>query len=92
MVAKKKAAPKRRAKKVTITYLNRQGGGFAEQHELKAGTTAEQFLEAVGQDPSRNTIRIARKGAAAFTPTAGDALKDGDRLSCVPLKIEGACL
>lgn len=39
---------------ITITYLNREGGGLAERHTLD------------------------------------DAFQEGDRLSCVPLKIEGA--
>ena len=78
------------ANDVTITYLNRQGGGFAERHTLPAGTTVNQFLEKRDIDPENYTIRIVRGAQGGFTPAADDVLQDGDRLSCVPLKIEGA--
>ena len=76
--------------KITITYLNRDGGGFAERHTLDAGTTVAQFLAARGVSADNCTIRIVRTGQGGFTPTADDPFQEGDRLSCVPLKIEGA--
>jgi hypothetical protein len=76
--------------KVTITYLNRDGGGFAERHTLNAGTTIAQFLETRGVKADSCTVRIIRSGQGGFTPTADEAFQEGDRLSCVPLKIEGA--
>ena len=76
---------------ITITYLNRNGGGFAERHTLTAGTTVKQFLEKRDIDPSDYTIRIVRGAQGGFTPSADETLQEGDRLSCVPLKIEGAC-
>jgi len=84
--------------KVTITYLNREGGGFAERHspygELDAGTTVSQFLSARGVSADNSTVRFAvwrmRTGQGGFTPTPDEAFQEGDRLSCVPLKIEGA--
>ena len=75
---------------VTITYLNREGGGFAERHTLDAGTTVSQFLGAQGIKADNCTIRIVRTGQGGFTPTPDEAFQEGDRLSCVPLKIEGA--
>lgn len=75
---------------ITITYLNRHGGGFAERHTLPVGTTVKQFLEKQGINPDEFTIRIVRGTQGGFTPTAEDTLQDSDRLSCVPLKIEGA--
>ena len=75
---------------LTITYLNRQGGGFAERHTLPAGTTVKQFLEKRDINAEDYTIRIVRGAQGGFTPPADVALQDGDRLSCVPLKIEGA--
>lgn len=72
-----------------ITYLNRNGGGFAERHEVSEGTTVAAFLAAREVNADDFTIRIAR-GGQSFTPTADEPLQDGDRLSCVPLKIEGA--
>lgn len=75
---------------VTITYLNRDGGGFAEKHSVPAGTTVKQFLEKRDIDPEEFTIRIVRGSQGGHTPTADEPLQEGDRLSCVPLKIEGA--
>ena len=76
--------------KVTITYLNREGGGFAERHTLDVGTTVSQFLKAQSINADNCTIRIVRTGQGGFTPTPDEAFQEGDRLSCVPLKIEGA--
>jgi hypothetical protein len=76
--------------KVTITYLNRDGGGFAERHTLDAGPTIAQFLETRGVKADNCTVRIIRSGQGGFTPTADEVFQEGDRLSCVPLKIEGA--
>ena len=78
------------AENVTITYLNRNGGGFAERHTVPAGTTVKQFLHARDIAPEDFTIRIVRAAQGGFTPPADEALQEGDRLSCVPLKIEGA--
>ncbi len=78
------------ASMVTITYLNRNGGGFAERHTLPVGTTVKQFLEGRDIDADNYTIRIVRGSQGGFTPPADEALQEGDRLSCVPLKIEGA--
>ena len=78
------------ADKITITYLNRNGGGFAERHTLAAGSTAEAFLKGRGVSPEDCTIRIVRGAQGGFTPSGDDILQEGDRISCVPLKIEGA--
>ena len=75
---------------ITITYLNRDGGGFAELDTLPVGTTVKQFLEKRQIEANQFTIRIVRSSQGGFTPAADDPLQEGDRLSCVPLKIEGA--
>lgn len=75
---------------MTVTYLNRQGGGFAERHTLAAGTTVKSFIEERGLKPDDYTIRIVRGAQGGFTPASDEPLQEGDRLSCVPLKIEGA--
>ena len=75
---------------ITVTYLNRNGGGFAERHSVPAGTTVKQFLEKRDIDPEDYTIRIVRGAEGGHTPTADEPLQDNDRLSAVPLKIEGA--
>jgi hypothetical protein len=77
---------------IAITYLNRNGGGFAERHSLPAGTTVKTFLAGRDLEPEDYTIRIVRGGQGAFTPAADETLQEGDRLSAVPLKIEGASL
>ena len=74
----------------TITYLNRNGGGFAERHSLPEGTTVKQFLQKRDIQTEDFTIRLLRQGQGSFTPPADEILQEGDRLSCVPLKIEGA--
>ena len=78
------------AESVTITYLNRNGGGFAERHTLPQGTNVKQFLEKRNIEADDYTIRIVRGSQGGFTPPADEVLQEGDRLSCVPLKIEGA--
>ena len=78
------------ASTVTITYLNRNGGGFAERHSVPQGTSVKQFLAGRGTDPEDYTIRIVRGAQGGFPPSADEVLQEGDRLSCVPLKIEGA--
>ena len=75
---------------VTVTYLNRNGGGFAERHTVPAGTSVKEFLQKRDIDANEYTIRIVRGAQGGFTPAADEALQEGDRLSCVPLKIEGA--
>ena len=75
---------------INITYLNRNGGGFAERHTLAQGTTVRQFLEKLSIQADSFTIRVVRNPQGGFTPAAEEALQEGDRLSCVPLKIEGA--
>jgi hypothetical protein len=76
--------------KVKFTYLNRDGGGFAEKFEARKGITVAKFLESKGVHASDFTVRIVRGAQGGFTPAADEVLKDGDRLSCVPLKVEGA--
>ncbi len=78
------------AETITITYLNRNGGGFAERHILPVGTSVRTFLEERDVDIEECTIRIVRGAQGGFTPSADETLQDGDRISCVPLKIEGA--
>ena len=78
------------ASQLTITYLNRNGGGFAERHTVDEGTAVKDFLKARGVAEDDYTIRVVRVGQGGFTPTADEKLHEGDRLSCVPLKIEGA--
>ena len=74
---------------ITVTYLNREGGGFSEHYEVPEGQTISEFLTARNVDSENMTIRIMRNGNP-FTPSSTDTLQQGDRVSCVPLKVEGA--
>lgn len=82
------------SERLKIKYLNNDGGGFAETCELEPGATVAQFLEQRGVSPERYKIRLRRRGpdgtVTSETPTADTPLQEGDFLSCVPLKAEGA--
>ena len=70
-----------------ILFINNDGGGFADYVEAKDGTTVEQFFQE--QLPDRPDadylIRVNRQ------PVARDyVLRDGDRVTMTPTKIEGA--
>lgn len=78
-----------------VVFHNNDGSGFAQELEVPAHTTAgDLFTQRVGGDPANYTIRVTRKDADGtlkrFTPAKGDLLKDGDRYSALPSKVEGA--
>ena len=70
-----------------ILWINNDGGGFADYVDVQEGITvsdlfAQQIRHAKASD---YLIRVNRQ------PTARDAvLQEGDRVSCTPVKIEGA--
>jgi hypothetical protein len=70
-----------------ILFVNNDGGGFADQIEIAAGTTVEAlFAQRLPQrSPQDYLIRVNRQPAAA-----GQVLAEGDRVSFTPVKIEGA--
>jgi hypothetical protein len=70
-----------------IFYINNNGGGFADHTEIAEGTTVLQLFEQKvrGGKPEDYLIRVNR------LPTASDqVLQTGDRVSCTPIRIEGA--
>ena len=72
-----------------ILYVNNQGGGFADYLNIEEGKTVEQFFK--DKMPSEVStdylIRVNRQ------PCASDqTLREGDRISITPTKIEGAIL
>ena len=70
-----------------LLYINNDGGGFADYVEVSQGMTVEKFFaqKMPGQEPSDYLIRVNRQ------PVAGDyVLKEGDRVTVTPTKIEGA--
>ncbi len=70
-----------------ILFLNNAGAGFADYVEVAEGTNIEAFLtkQVTGYKPGELLIRVNRQ------PVARDyVLRDGDRVSATPTKIEGA--
>lgn len=70
-----------------LLVINNDGAGFADYLEVQEGTTVEQLFRAQVKDPSpdRYLIRVNRLPASADQP-----LREGDRVSFTPRKIEGA--
>ena len=70
-----------------ILYINNDGGGFADQVDVEPGTTVRQLFEQQLPDrkPEDYLIRVNR-----LESTADQELKEGDRVSMTPTKIEGA--
>ena len=70
-----------------ILVINNDGGGFADYVEVADRTTVAQLFEQqIGSsNPSNYLIRVNRQ------PCPPDqVLREGDRISITPTKIEGA--
>ena len=70
-----------------ILWINNAGGGFADYVQVEEGTSVAKFIgkRLPDANPADYLIRVNRM------PVASDqALSDGDRVTCTPLKIEGA--
>ena len=70
-----------------ILFINNDGAGFADRLELAAGTTVAALFQrqVPGGRPSDYLVRVNRQPAAA-----DQVLREGDRVSVTPTKIEGA--
>jgi hypothetical protein len=70
-----------------IFFINHHGGGFADYLDVAEGTTVAQlFKERIHcGDPANYLIRVDRQPAAA-----DEVLREGQRVSFTPTKIEGA--
>lgn len=68
-------------------YVNNDGGGFADRIDIADGTSVSQLFsqKVQGGRPSDYLIRVNRLPAAA-----DQVLKEGDRVTFTPVKIEGA--
>ena len=77
----------------TITYLNADGSGFAEKVEVPAGFSFGDFfaLKKPGENASSYAIRVSRDGNK-FTPEKGQLIEDGDKVSILAAKQEGAII
>lgn len=70
-----------------LLYINNLGGGFADHLDVTEGTTVEQFFkdQMRGSKPDDFLIRVNRQ------PVPREyVLKEGDRVTVTPTKIEGA--
>jgi sulfur carrier protein ThiS len=70
-----------------VLWINNDGAGFADYIDIAENTTVEQFfmLKMPGSQASDYMIRVNRQ------PVAKDyVLKDGDRITITPTKVEGA--
>ena len=70
-----------------ILWINNSGGGFADYVDVEPGATVEKFIAArlPQASPADYLIRVNR-----MPVSRNQALQDGDRVTCTPLKIEGA--
>jgi len=70
-----------------ILFINNEGGGFADYVDVSEGKTVEQFFndKMPGRKADNYLIRVNRQ------PVSRDyVLKEGDRVTITPTKIEGA--
>ncbi len=70
-----------------VLYINNDGGGFADHIDVDGGTTvAALFAQRLAdREAADYLIRVNRQPA-----TADQVLREGDRVSITPVKIEGA--
>lgn len=70
-----------------ILFINNIGAGFADHVEIPEGLTVEALfkIHLPAKSPSDYLIRVNRQNAAA-----DQVLREGDRVSFTPTKIEGA--
>ncbi|HEV8068977.1 MAG TPA: molybdopterin converting factor [Planctomycetaceae bacterium] len=69
-----------------LFFINNDGGGFADTIEVSDGTSITQLFEQrVPGKPADYLIRVNRQPVAA-----DQILREGDRVSVTPTKIEGA--
>ena len=70
-----------------VLYINNDGGGFADHIDVDAGTTvATLFAQRLSdREAADYLIRVNRQPASA-----DQVLREGDRVSITPVKIEGA--
>lgn len=70
-----------------VMFINNDGGGFADTIEVAEGVSVAALFEQrlPGRPANDYLIRVNRLPA-----TADQVLRDGDRVSMTPTKIEGA--
>ena len=70
-----------------ILFIDNGGGGFADYMEVTEGTTVGKFFadKLPGRGPEDFLIRVNRQPVAQ-----NQVLREGDRVTATPTKIEGA--
>jgi len=70
-----------------VFYINNDGGGFADPIEIPDGQTVQQLFQARMPDRKAQDflIRVNR-----MPVSADQVLRENDRISVTPTKIEGA--
>lgn len=69
-----------------VLFVNNQGGGFADYKEVESGATVSSLFEQeVGGSSENFLIRVNREQVSSSY-----LLKEGDRVTVTPTKIEGA--
>ncbi len=70
-----------------VLVINNDGAGYADYVEVSEGTTVAQLFgkHLPGAEASDYLIRVNRQPVAA-----DELLKEGDRISMTPTKIQGA--
>jgi hypothetical protein len=70
-----------------VLFINNLGGGYADYVDITEGTTVDKFFseKMPNCQPVDYLIRVNRQ------PVSREyVLQDGDRITCTPVKIEGA--
>lgn len=81
---------------IEVVFINNDGSGFADKVQVADHTTFGDFFKqrvGAGANPSNYTIRVTRVVGGVptkYTPEAGARLQQGDRVSVLPNKVEGA--
>jgi sulfur carrier protein ThiS len=71
-----------------VKFICNDGGGFASVIEVPKGiTVGDLFQQRMGGKPGDFLIRVNRQ-----VVVENEVLKEGDRVSLTPMKIEGARL
>ncbi len=70
-----------------ILFIDNDGAGFADYLDIAENTNIEQFfkIKMSGREPSDYLIRVNRQPVPCEY-----VLKEGDRVTITPTKIEGA--
>ncbi len=69
-----------------IMFINNNGGGFADYIQVPGGNTIKGlFAQQMAGDPADYLIRVNRQPT-----TAEYVIREGDRVSITPVKVEGA--